>query len=299
MSKKNKQKAMLTQEESQIQYFKISSVTEYVENRFKNMTTFYPPYKEKDLKLKVGEFVKSLSMVPNNLQNLKPFPYLNLSKVDNQYLSQDKLEALYSNMNNENDLAPLDSITNLPYVSIHFYRRHQMFEYEALLSHSIIEFTLLDNMSLPIMFDSMEEDLMDAHFVAGNVGSTKRAFLSSKLDDGEYYYFELADFFMLALIDKDEDKETGAITIFNRKLGILYNEIIEGYPTLKSAKLPFKNPTQSGDNDESQPTPDPIVEDSLSTNSTNPNQSALTDLDNTDKDEVQPVLTTDTDSTET
>jgi len=224
----------------------------FVERKFKAMLAHFPTSYVKNGKHKVGEYVRSLLGMDHDKEPpARPWPIPSLLNVEKQLLIQDKLDELFERIieNGELDLKA-DSVTNQNYVYISFRYRDQLEDKAALLSHSIIEFGILEQ--VPVMFDSPEDDLIDARLAVSNVDNEKRAVLCACMN-GKNYYFELDEFCMLSLVEKSEDMEKGVLTVFNRKLGVLYNEFVEGSPDLKHAELSFSSLLETEKNEETEP----------------------------------------------
>jgi hypothetical protein len=232
--------------------YKERAKLEYVDRRFKGMISTFSASINK--KFKAREFAASLiGMEEDNIPPARPFPYLDLAKIDRQASTQEQLRMIRRTIM-ENEGLKTDSVIDQPFMYINFCYRDQLYPHKALLSQRIIEIGLLGDMQRA--FDSSEDDLMEAVLVAGNVGEVKQALLCAVLEDGKEYIFELEDFLMVSLTEKYENREKGIFTVFSKKLGILYNEFIEGSPDLRYAKIPLTitDTNNTKDNDETETT---------------------------------------------
>ena len=221
---------------------------EFVQRRFKEMLGYYGELENMSKKLKVGEYIKANNKNNDWLENTPPARPLALdpSILNKQYLSQDQLRELAGYIS-EHDFSD-ESITDRNDVEIYFTGRHHAAPYEALFSHCIVCFTPFGDIQRCIT--NSEDDLIDAILYAGNGKEIKHAVMKVRLEDGNNYYCELADFSMLAL--SAENKETGTLTVFNRQLGVLYSEFVNIAPTIEQAVLPLEWPSKTDEIKETQ-----------------------------------------------
>jgi len=225
---------------------------EYVTKQFNMMMSQYPILEQLSSMLPVGEFLNANGMLlDGNVPSARPLVMINPSVLDKQHLNQSQMNKL-SNDFDENDSVETDSMMNQPYVCINLHYREQLAPHTTHLSHSIINITPLFGLS--DSFNTSEDDLIDAQIYIGHANNgMKQALLYAHSEDGFKYYVELSDFCMLSLVEKDDNKEKAIFTVFNRQLGILYSEYIEGSPTSKTATLPL--PSSTTETDEATPTP--------------------------------------------
>jgi len=79
--------------------------------------------------------------------------------------------------------------------------------------------------------------VLNGEIYACDVGGVKRAFLRAIIEDGNCPFIELEDFSVLARIRKNDELETGIITVFNRTRRILYTEVVHGVDDIEDPRL--------------------------------------------------------------
>jgi len=210
---------------------------EFVTKQFNMMMSQYPSLEQMSSMLPVGKFLKANDMLlDGNIPPARPIAAINQSLLEKQLMTQKQMSDL-SNTINENFSSEVESVINQPHVCINLRYREQLGPDDTHLSHTIINYTPIFGSS--DCFNSPEDDIVDVVITAGDANGIKQAIMHFQSDDGYKYYTELADFCVLSLLEKNDEKEKAVFTAFNRQLGILYSAYIEGLPNLKNAALPL------------------------------------------------------------
>ena len=242
-------------------------LTEFVLNRFKHIMSFYGSLESSAQKSRVGEALKSIKFfaheAPANIDVIselgRPWPFLDAYTLNRDPSVQKRLRD-EEKVVMDNDDKTAVSTFDQPYVYVDFGCRFPITSaVEDLddVSHATIMFKLAGDTRGEHYFDSSEDNIINASFVAGDGTKGKRAFLTSTDENGNCAVYELDRFCILYLSAKDDNSETGAFILFNKNLNILYASKIEGSPNLKSAKLPFIYGNNAANDDkDTAPSPD-------------------------------------------
>jgi len=194
------------------------------------------------------DMLPDYSLLTKPVITVRPWPNLDDLLCIEQQHTQDKMWEIISNAMLDNKDRSNEEPINTRYLFFDFNNEYNQREFicferehfgDAVLSVTPMgDKPLCDNISRQsFSFISPKDDLIDGEIYAVDVGGVKRAFLRAKIEDGNCPIIELEEFCMLARLKQNDETEIGVIAVFNRSRGILYSDIIHGFPDLADAEL--------------------------------------------------------------